>query len=221
MIQKMRNDIPENHPIRALFHRLTERGLEQSNLHDSGTTQYITDLLTDFVQAENLGWMPDGKAVYFAGSDDKGWRMYLHDVAGGAARPVTPFISIKRSHVETDLVSPDGRLMFARDVNGKGMLYPLAGGDPQLAPGWLPDDLWVNWTADGHSAYVYNDDKTNAPVFKLDLTTGKREPVMTLAVTDPAGVTAISNVRMTRDGKAYGYTFAREMSDLFLVEGVH
>jgi eukaryotic-like serine/threonine-protein kinase len=173
-----------------------------------------------FVQAENMGWTPDGKAVYFAVSDGKGWRMYLQDVDGSAARPVTPFMSIKRSHVEGDLVSPDGKLMFARDVNGKGMLYPLAGGDARLVPGWLPDDLWVNWTADGRSAYIYNDNKTNASVFKLDLTTGKREPLMTLALTDPAGVTAISNVRMTPDGKTYAYTFAREMSDLFLVEGV-
>jgi hypothetical protein len=28
------------------------------------------------------------------------------------------------------------------------------------------------------------------------------------------------NVRMTADGKTYSYSFSRELSDLFLVEGV-
>jgi hypothetical protein len=41
-----------------------------------------------------------------------------------------------------------------------------------------------------------------------------------LAPSDPAGVTAVLNVRMTADGKAYAYSFDRELSDLFLVEGV-
>jgi hypothetical protein len=56
-------------------------------------------------------------------------------------------------------------------------------------------------------------------VFRLDLGTGKRELVTTLAPSDFAGVTAIINVRMTADGKFYAYSFSRELSDLFLVEG--
>jgi hypothetical protein len=28
------------------------------------------------------------------------------------------------------------------------------------------------------------------------------------------------NARMTADGKTYGYSFSRELSDLFLVDGV-
>src|SRR2546426_11063687 len=54
MIEKKRHDIPADHPIRALFHRLTERGMGQLNLHDSDTIQYITNLLTEFVQIENM-----------------------------------------------------------------------------------------------------------------------------------------------------------------------
>jgi hypothetical protein len=52
------------------------------------------------------------------------------------------------------------------------------------------------------------------------MSTGKRELIMTLAPGDSGGVTSLYNVRMTADGKAYGYTFARNLSDLFLVEGV-
>jgi hypothetical protein len=89
-----------------------------------------------------------------------------------------------------------------------------------MIPGWLPEDVWINWTSDGRSAYVFHDEKTSAPVYKLDLSTGKHDLLMTLAPSDIAGVTTLINVRMTADGKAYGYSFSRELSDLFQVEGV-
>ncbi|HEV3252948.1 MAG TPA: protein kinase [Candidatus Acidoferrales bacterium] len=171
-------------------------------------------------QQFSWGWMPDGKAIYFIGDDGQGRRVYLQDLAGGAPRAVTPLISAKPSHFETQLVSPDGKFIFARDVDGKGQLYPLAGGEPQAVPGWLPEDIWITWSADGRSAYVFHDEKTSAPVYRLDVATGKRQLVMTLIVGDPAGATAISAVRMTPDGKAYAYSYSRDMSDLFLVEGV-
>jgi hypothetical protein len=54
MIEKTRHEIPRDHPIRAFFQQVTERGMGQLNLHDPDTIQYITNLLTEFVQIENL-----------------------------------------------------------------------------------------------------------------------------------------------------------------------
>ena len=183
-----------------------------------GETQRLKSLTMQQVNA--LGFMPDGKAVYFAADNGRGWRMYVQDLAGGTPRSVTPLISLKPSHFETSLVSPDGRFVFARDLSGKGGLYPIAGGEPRGLPGWTPDDIWITWSADGHSAYVYHDDKTSAPVYRLDLANGKRELVATLFPGDSAGVTSLYNVRMTADGKSYAYSVARELSDLYLLEGV-
>jgi eukaryotic-like serine/threonine-protein kinase len=171
-------------------------------------------------QISSPGFMPNSQSIYFAGDDGHGWRMYIQDLTGGAARGVTPLISIKPSHFESHLVSPDGKLIFARDLNEKGGLYPITGGESRTIAGWLPEDIWITWSADGRSAYVYRDSKTSAPVYRLDLTTGNRELIATLAPSDPAGVTAVLNVRMTADGKTYAYSFLRELSDLFLVEGV-
>jgi Tol biopolymer transport system component len=84
----------------------------------------------------------------------------------------------------------------------------------------LPEDIWITWSADGRAVYVYHDEKISALVYRLDLATGKRELVTTLAPGDSAGVTSVLNVRMTADGKTYAYSFLKEMSDLFLVEGV-
>jgi len=146
--------------------------------------------------------------------------MYVQDLVGGAPRAVTPLISVQPAHFESHMVSPDGKFAFARDLSGKGQLYPLAGGAPQSLPGWLPKDICITWSADGRSAYVFHDEKTSAPVYRLDVASGKRELVTTLAPTDLAGVTAIQNVRFTPDGKSYAYSFSRELSDLFLVENV-
>jgi len=46
------------------------------------------------------------------------------------------------------------------------------------------------------------------------------ELVATLFPGDSAGVTSLYNVRMTADGKSYAYSVARELSDLYLLEGV-
>ena len=54
MIQKTRPEIPADHPIRRFFKELTERGMGQLNLRDPETIQYLTDLLTEFVQIENM-----------------------------------------------------------------------------------------------------------------------------------------------------------------------
>ncbi len=183
-----------------------------------GETRVLTSSLVQ--QSNAMGFMPDQKAVYFANDDGHGWRMYVQDLAGGAARAVTPVISVRTHYFESHVVSPDGKLMFARDLSGKGVLYPIAGGESRLLPGWMPEDVWVTWSTDGRSVYVYQDEKTSAPVYRIDLATGKRDLVATLAPSDSDGVTSIVSVRMTADGKTYAYSFTRELSDLFMVTGV-
>jgi eukaryotic-like serine/threonine-protein kinase len=182
-----------------------------------GETQALS--YVGFQQFSSAGWMPDGKAVYFGADDGHGWRMYVQDLAG-APRAITPAISVKPTHFESHLVSPDGKFVFARDLSGKGGLYPIAGGAFQSLSGWLPEDIWITWSADGRSAYVFHDEKISGPVYRLDVATGKRQLIATLAPGDPAGVTSILNVRMTPDGKSSAYSYFRELSDLFLVEGV-
>ena len=171
-------------------------------------------------EAASMGFTPDEKAIYYAGDDGHGWKMYIQSISGGPPSSVTPPISLRRNHFEGHILSPNGQTFFARDLSERGGLYPITGGAPRLIPGWLPEDIWVTWAADGRSTYVYHDDKTSAPLYRLELATGKRELITTLAPSDVAGVTTIVNVRMTADGKSYGYSFSRELSDLFLVDGV-
>jgi 6-phosphogluconolactonase (cycloisomerase 2 family) len=84
----------------------------------------------------------------------------------------------------------------------------------------MPEDVWMTWTKDGREAYVFHDEKTSATVYRLDVTSGKRQLVAKVAPVDPAGVTSISNVLYTPDGKAYAYSDTQELSELFIVAGV-
>jgi serine/threonine protein kinase len=166
---------------------------------------------------QSLGWMPDGKSIYYAADDGNGFRMYVRDLVGGPPRAVTPVIAVRSYYFETHLVSPDGKFLFARDTSGKAKLYPVAGGQPKDVAGWLPEDVWITWTKDGKEAYIFDDEKTSATVYRLDLTTGKRQLVRKLSPADTSGVTSISNVLYTPDGKSYAYSDTQELSELFIV----
>jgi hypothetical protein len=81
MIDKTRNDIPEDHPIRQLFLQLTERGLGQLKLRDRDTIQYITNLLTEFVQMENMYRIKDAGGQHV---------QYLFDMLTQASGEMSP-----------------------------------------------------------------------------------------------------------------------------------
>ncbi|HEV2490187.1 MAG TPA: protein kinase [Candidatus Acidoferrales bacterium] len=167
-----------------------------------------------------LGWMPDGKKIYFAGNDGHNWRMYVEDLEDEKPLAFSPPILVNPQQHQSELVSPDGKYCLGRDPSGRGWLYPLAGGEPRTVMGLSPEDTWLNWSADGRSGFVYEDEKTHAQVFRLDLSTGKRQIVTTLAPGDPAGLVDILPVRLSPDGRSYAYSYNRSLSDLYLVEGV-
>jgi serine/threonine protein kinase len=171
-------------------------------------------------QFASPGWMPDGKQIYFAGYDGHDWRMYTQDPANGAPHAFTPPLSVNQQIFDSHLLSPDGKFVVARDLNGSGRLYPIGGGQPQPVAGLTADDIWINWSGDGRTAYVYQDEKTHAQLFRLDLSTGKRQLVTTVGPADPAGLTSTGPMRITPDGKSYAYSYNRSLSDLYLAEGV-
>jgi len=54
MIRHLQSSIPDDHPVRAVFHQLTERGMGELRLRDKDTIDYVTNLLIDFIHPENL-----------------------------------------------------------------------------------------------------------------------------------------------------------------------
>ena len=165
-----------------------------------------------------FGWLPDGKEIFFEGYDGHSWRIYAQDLDGGKPRPVTPAILPHTTWANFD--SPDGKWIVGQDLEGKAWLYPVAGGSPHPVQGLEENEGWVNWSADGRSAYICDSGKIPTKVYRLDLSTGKKQPFIELSPGDPLGLSSIRSVRVTPDGKSYTYTYDRALSELYLVEGV-
>jgi hypothetical protein len=79
--------------------------------------------------------------------------------------------------------------------------------------------VW-RWSGDGRSLFVGVRSQLPLKLEKLDLATGRREPWLSLAPPDVAGVFSIADVHLSSDGRAYAYTYSRNLGDLYLVEGL-
>jgi Tol biopolymer transport system component len=168
-------------------------------------------------QMVTSGWLPDGSAVVVGGTE-KGHaaRLYLFHPDSGKARPITPegYISLMAP------LSPDRREAATLSPEGDPVLCAMAGGKPEKIQGLEPGNVPVGWTADGKSLYILSSRHIPVTIFRLNLETHHKEAWKTISPADRAGVVGIPIIRITPDGKAYAYTFGRNLDDLYLVTGL-
>jgi len=163
-------------------------------------------------------WLPDANRVLVAGTQEgHGARLYVRDLVGGAARPITP--EGIRVYFNGITASPDGTLATAVDAGDRARIYPVEGGEERPIPGIEVGELPIQWNTNT-SLFVSRPGDLPAKVFRIDLTTGRRELVKQITPLDPAGVFSIDPILMTRDGKTYVYSYRRLLSELYLVEGL-
>jgi Tol biopolymer transport system component len=176
-----------------------------------------TPLTSDSLTHAWAHWMPDGRRLAFAGSEEgKGNRFYLMDIAGGTPKA----ISGEGVEALQFAISPDGQVVAGVGADGKGYLYPIAGGEPFPIPGFEQGEMPLSWTTDGKGLFVTRPGERPAKIARLDVSTGTRAAWRELMPLDNAGVQNIGPIRITPDGKTYVYGFQRRLSDLYLVEGL-
>ncbi len=163
---------------------------------------------------------PDGKRLLLVGRESgRGLsRLFVQSLDGGKPRPISP----EGVGCEGLAISRDGKLVAAAGPGPKIALHPVDGGDPRPVAGTTDGDQPLQWSADGGSLYVRQASKPGSParVFRVDLKTGERVLWKELFPEDPAGVAAILPPLLTPDGRFYAYSYARLLSDLYLVEGL-
>ena len=167
---------------------------------------------------EAMDWMPDGRQFVFAGSaSGQGVRSYIQGVDGSEPRPITP--EGYRFWLGQNAVSPSGEWLAA-ETDGPPSLFPIEGGEEREIPGVEPGDDFAGWSADGRSIFVNADLGVPQNVYSVNLVTGERSLWKTLAPADTVGVFEIWSVQISADEQSYCYTYGRNISDLYLVEGL-
>lgn len=115
-------------------------------------------------------------------------------------------------------VSPDGAMVAVSTGHGPE-LFPIAGGESLRVPSG--SDRWtvVGWIESG--LLVSEDPAAGGTVFLIDPATGRRDTWADFQPQDPAGIMNMNlgALVVTPDGRGYGYSWHRAMSDLYLVEG--
>jgi Tol biopolymer transport system component len=117
-------------------------------------------------------------------------------------------------------ISPDGQ-WIAANCPDRGELHPVNGGEPKPIRGLEPDDVILQWSADGRSLFVSQRSEYVARVFLLDLETGDRVLWKELAPDDRSGVAGKGyTIVVNPDGTAYAYSYNLILSELYVAEGL-
>ena len=160
-------------------------------------------------------WLPDGERVLFNGTEPgSSLRSYVQDLKGGPPRPLTPENNWAVS------VSADGQWVAAIGPDHGISLWPVAGGEPRQVLSSRPGDRPVAWSADGRSLWIFRRGEVPAEVSQIEIETGRRILWKKLKPPDSSGVYSISDFRITRDGRAYFYSYKRALSQLYVAHGL-
>jgi DNA-binding winged helix-turn-helix (wHTH) protein len=163
-----------------------------------------------------IHWSPDGKQLVFpANLPGQSARCFIQNIDGGKPKPVTP------EGVTGCWISPDGQAVVgqSREDSNLAQLYPLDGSAPHPVPGLLPGEAFL-WSGDPHVLYVYQWKRQPLRIYRLNVVTGQRQFFKELRANDPIGLCDMSHVLISRDGRAYVFSYTRMLSDLFLVKGL-
>ncbi len=162
-------------------------------------------------------WFPDGQRILFnASSADGVLRGYTAPAAGGPSSPITP------AGVRAMRVSPNGKWMVAAST-GKGAWLQSVGDSAASRPitGLLPDDSVLAWTADGNALIIRSPVPPGEQIAieRLALSNGARTRLHQISAPEP-GDTFRRELVVADDGRAYAFSFQRDLASLYLVRGV-
>ncbi|MBL0209970.1 MAG: protein kinase [Holophagaceae bacterium] len=167
----------------------------------------------------SMAFTPDGRSLIYSGGEaGKGTRVYIQDLEGGQARPLTP--EGTTLPLRGAFLSPDGHHFLARGREGPALWdLETPEGPPTFVKG-LQDGQWVlQWMPDMKRILVYRPGRLPVTIHALDPASGKQVPWRTVA---PPGYldARLDNARLTPDGTTLVTNYRRRLSTLFVMEGV-
>lgn len=164
-----------------------------------------------------LRWFPDGRSLLVqANRREEGTRLFRVPLGGGPPEPLSP----PGYQFFGQPISPDGQRIILRRGDQEDQIWSLASASTRAIPGLRATERVVRWTPDGKGLWVVDLHEMPCEVHRLDLATGKRQRILEIAPDDLSGLT-VSNFLLTPTAHAYAYAYRRQLSELYLYEGLH
>jgi len=178
----------------------------------SGETKRFLPMKDDISYPVFLG---DGKRMIFGVSANRSPRMYLMALDTGEIKPALP------EGVRGKVVSPDGKYVIASDPSDPAdKIYDLAGGPPRPISGLKKGEFVQAWGNPPLPLYVAASEGSVVNLFRLDPVTGQRRLWRRLMPSDPAGIRLLADLYIAPEAQAYGYSYYRLLSQLYIAEGL-
>ena len=188
-----------------------------------GQPQQLWLLPTHAGEAKNLSqpgfdydfaaWLPDGKHLIVTGRESgKQTRSYICDMDCKTLTPVTPEgVQGFPTDDGTEFVSRQGDVLT---------FYPIAGGQPRTERTKIPVLAFPQSGSNGHS--VIGAEQLGVPMklYRYDTVTGQKQPWKEFVPPDRVGVFIANVFDITPDARWYAYSYVRDLSDLYMVEGL-
>ena len=169
------------------------------------------------VKADWVVFLEPQKLLLGGAGADKVFRYFVQDLTTGSLKPWNPEPGSAEAYC---LVSHDRTQVVLGPVNGKVQLYTVQGKLLREIAGLGPEEIPLQWSADGRELFVWAQESLPGKIWRFNLATGKRTLLKELMPPDTLGVSKLTNVCITPDGTTYAYSFLRILtSDLYLMEG--
>jgi eukaryotic-like serine/threonine-protein kinase len=162
---------------------------------------------------------PDGQRVIFNCGENGQSFWYEVNRQGGVPKALTP-PGYGRQFVGLEPLSPDGKRLIV--IAGDHFyIQSLDGGDPQLIKNIRPNERPLGWGSGSKTVYLRSEQwMLPATVTQLDLASGVRRQLFQFMPGDPSGILMIRNILVSPDGKGCAMDYLRQLSELYLVDGV-
>ncbi|HUM03246.1 MAG TPA: protein kinase [Thermoanaerobaculia bacterium] len=204
---------PDGKRVLAVLHPTAD---QQLVIHPTGPGEPKAFSLPN-LRVQAAVWLPDSRRFLMTAAEPgHDSRVYLGDAEGGDPKPLTP----EKYRGPRGVNPVDARHFLARGPEGMVYVCPIDGGEPVPVPAIGAEDVIVGPSIKEGTVYVRRGRGLPLRIVRLDLGTGREEEWRELMPADPTGIVDLFGTRVTRDGRYYGYSYGRLLSDLYMVEGL-
>jgi len=165
-----------------------------------------------FVRYENATWLPDGRVVFDAMEQGHDPRVYLQSL-DGAPKAISPEGLLSRI-----IVAPDGQQLAVK-IDHKLVILNTNGGEPRHVTTIPDNELPIRWL-DADTLLVVSRKGDDTTISRASLSRGAHSLVRTVTYNNQAGQRRSFGLQLTPDLKSYAYSYARVLSELYIVDGL-